>query len=282
MESVFTLISSARWQDYLDVILVAMVVYQIMLLVRGTRGMNVLIALAIIMVVSAVSQRLELWTLNWILSSFVASLIIILVILFQADIRRVLTQIGQRSTLGKIITAITRSSFTSPVGSAAMVEEVVRTSVSLASSMTGALIIIERNTGLEDVVEGGTRLDALVDRELLLTIFWVGTPLHDGAVIISSNRIVAARCVLPLSSNPGLASHLGTRHRAALGMSEESDAVCIAVSEERGLITVAMGGVLHTDMDAVALRKLLFETLGIDQEEKNWWRRFRERKNTSQ
>ncbi len=270
-----SLFSTIRWQDFLDVILVTIVVYQIMLLVRGTRGMHVLIALAIIMVVLGISQQLELWTLNWILSSFVASIIIILVILFQSDIRRVLSQMGQRSPLGKFLTYITRNSAKGTSSSAEMVEEVVRTSSSLASSMTGGLIVIERFTGLDDVTEGGARLDALVSRDLLLTIFWVGTPLHDGAVIISDNRIVAARCVLPLSSNPGLAYQLGTRHRAALGISEESDAVCVVISEERGLISVAIGGELQSDLDAVALRKLLFEQLGIEQEKKSWWSKFR-------
>jgi diadenylate cyclase len=269
-------IINMRWQDLLDIILVAFAVYQILLLVRGTRAMHVLVGLAIILVLRGISQHLELWTLNWIISAFVSSIIIILVILFQTDIKRVLMQMGQRSPLGKVLTSISlRAVSSESQESADMVEEVVRTSVSLASSMTGGLIVIERLSGLDDIIEIGTQLDAIVDRELLLTIFWVGTPLHDGAVVISSNRLAAARCVLPLSPNPSLARHLGTRHRAAIGITEETDAICVVVSEERGLISVAESGQLYPDLDAVALRNILFEQLGINQERKSLWRRIR-------
>ena len=275
MQETITLFTSIRWQDMLDIVLVTLLVYQLLLLVRGTRAMHVLIGLGMVLLLMLISQYLELWTLNWIISSFVASLIIILVILFQSDIRRVLSRMGQKSSVGRFITFLTKSTSNAVKSSADMVEEIVRTSVSLASSMTGGLMVIERYSGLDDIAEAGSALDAVVNRDLLLTIFWVGTPLHDGAVIISANRVVAARCVLPLSSNPSLPRNLGTRHRAAVGITEETDAVCVVVSEERGLISVAVNGQLHSDLDAVALRKLLYELLGIKEEKTSLWRRIR-------
>ncbi|MDR1398287.1 MAG: diadenylate cyclase CdaA [Desulfarculales bacterium] len=272
MQETITLFSSLRWQDILDIVLVALLLYQLLLLVRGTRAMHLLVGLALVLLLMFISQFLELWTLYWIINSFVASIIIILVILFQADIKRVLSRLGQKSSLGRLLTYLTRKTSTIVKSSENMVEEVVRSAVSLASTMTGGLMVIERYSNLNDIAEDGCILDCLVNRELLLTIFRVGTPLHDGAVIISSNRIRSARCLLPLSSNPNLARHLGTRHRAAVGITEETDAVCVVVSEERGAISVAATGQIHPDLDAVALRRLLYELLNIEEDKRNWWR----------
>jgi len=152
-------------------------------------------------------------------------------------------------------------------------EEVVRSAVSLASRMLGGLIVLERHMGLADYAERGTLVDARVSRELLVSIFQPPGPLHDGAVIISGDRIKAARCLLPLSTNPNLGRHLGTRHRAALGLSEESDAVCVVVSEERGRVSVAVDGRLTPDLDAAALRTLLFELFEVEpSRRRRWWR----------
>ena len=272
MGDFFVLLGTLRWQDALDIALVFFVVYQLLLLLRGTRAMFILIGLAVIFLVMLVSQRLEMWTISWLISSFASSIIIILIVLFQADIRRVLARIGERNVFGRWLT--NRQSLRSSV---AMIEEIVRASVAMASNMTGALIVIERKMELTDIIENGARIDSLVNRELLLTVFYLGTPLHDGAVVISDERIVAARCVLPLSANPSLARHLGTRHRAALGLSEEYDAICVVVSEERGLISIAVEGQLHSDLDAVALRRTLKELLGLVEEhnkKKTWpWRK---------
>jgi diadenylate cyclase len=272
MQETVTLFSSLRWQDFLDIILVALLIYQLLLLVRGTRAMHLLVGLSLVLVLMFISQTLELWTSYWLINSFVSSIILILVILFQADIRRVLSRLGEKSALGRFLTYLTQKNSSVTKSSEKMVEEVVRSAVSMASTMTGGLMVIERYSGLQDIAEGGCLLNAAVNRELLLTIFRVGTPLHDGAVIISSNRIKAARCVLPLSANPNLAYHLGTRHRAAIGVTEETDAVCVVISEESGIISVAVNGQLHSDLDAVALRKMLYELLSI-QEEKTDWRR---------
>jgi diadenylate cyclase len=272
MQDIVSLFSSLRWQDFLDIILVTLLIYQLLLLVRGTRAMHLLVGLALVLVFMFVSQTLELWTVYWLINSFVSSIIIILVILFQADIRRVLSRLGEKSALGRLLTHLTQKTSVITKSSEKMVEEVVRSAVSLASTMTGGLIVIERSSGLHEIIESGCLLDALVNRELLLTIFRNGTPLHDGAVIISANHIKAARCVLPLSSNPNLPYQLGTRHRAAVGITEETDAICVVVSEETGTISIALGGQLQSDLDAVALRKLLHELLHIKEEKVVWWR----------
>jgi len=251
MSEVLALLSQLGWRDVLDVALVTFVVYQGILLVKGTRAMHMLLGLGVVFVALVVSQRLGLQTINWIINSFLTSLILVIIILFQADIRRALARLGK----GPFAAAESETGST--------LEEVVRTAVSLATRMTGGLIVLERHIGLNDYIESGVHVDAKVTRELLIQIFQTSGPLHDGAVVVSGERIVAARCLLPLSANPALARHLGTRHRAGLGLSEETDAVCVIVSEERGRVSVAVGGKLTPDLDAVALRNLLFELFEV-------------------
>jgi diadenylate cyclase len=247
MNELLALLSHMRWQDVVDIALVAFVIYHIILLLRGTRAMQMLLGLGIILLILVVSQQLDLLTINWIINSFLSSLLLVVIIVFQSDIRRALTRLGR----GTLVPASGEAPNT--------LEEVVRASVTLASRMIGALIVIERRTGLAEYVESGTEMDALVSRELLISLFQPGTPLHDGAIIISGDRIKSARSVLPLSTSPQAGRQIGTRHRAALGLSEESDAVCVVVSEERGRVSVAVGGKLTWDLEATALRNLLFE-----------------------
>lgn len=251
MGELLALFAQMRWQDIADILLVSFVVYQVILLVKGTRAMQMILGLGVVVVTLVVSQLLKLETINWILNSFLSSIILVIIILFQSDIRRALSRMGQ----GPFFATDTDLSPT--------LEEIVRTAVSLASRMMGGLIVLERGVGLADFVETGTKLDARVSRELLVSLFQPPGPLHDGAIIIRGESIVAARCLLPLSTNPNLGRHLGTRHRAALGLSEESDAVCVVVSEERGRVSVAVDGKLTPDLDAAALRNLLFELFDV-------------------
>ena len=251
MSEVLALLAQVGWRDVLDIALVTFVVYQGILLVKGTRAMHMLLGLGVVFVALVVSQRLGLQTINWIINYFLTSLILVVIILFQADIRRALARLGK----GPFAAAEAEAGST--------LEEVVRTAVTLATRMTGGLIVLERHIGLNDYVESGVHVDAKVTRELLIQIFQTSGPLHDGAAVVSGERVVAARCLLPLSSNPGLGRHLGTRHRAGLGLSEETDAVCVIVSEERGRVSVAVGGKLTPDLDAVALRNLLFELFEV-------------------
>lgn len=265
MTEVMALLTQVGWRDILDIALVTFVVYQGILLVKGTRAMHMLMGLGVVFVALVVSQRLGLQTINWIINSFLTSLILVVIILFQADIRRALARLGK----GPFATAEAEAGST--------LEEVVRTAVTLATRMTGGLIVLERHIGLNDYVESGVHVDAKVTRELLIQLFQTSGPLHDGAVVVSGERVVAARCLLPLSANPALGRHLGTRHRAGLGLSEETDAVCVIVSEERGRVSVAVGGKLTPDLDAVALRNLLFELFEVGARRRNrlfaWSRR---------
>ncbi|MFH1034680.1 MAG: diadenylate cyclase CdaA [Pseudomonadota bacterium] len=251
MNEFLVLFTQVTWRDILDIAMVTFVVYQTILLVKGTRAMHMLMGLGVVFVALIVSQLLGLLTINWIINSFLSSLILVVIIIFQNDIRRALARMGRGPFFG------------SEKDPASTLEEVVRTAVGLASRMTGGLMVLERHIGLNDYVEIGSGIDALVSRELLIQIFQTSGPLHDGAVIISGDRLLAARCVLPLSGNPALGRHLGTRHRAALGLSEETDAVCVVISEERGRVSVAVGGKLTPDLDAVALRNLLFELFEV-------------------
>lgn len=260
-------IVNMRWHDLVDILVVGFVVYQAILLIKGTKAVPMLVGLGLVFVALVLSQRLELSALNWLISTFVSSLIIVIVIIFQPDIRRALTHIGQN---------VMRGSEEEPVQ---VLEEVVRAAVALASRKVGALIVLERYVGLNDIIAAGVRLDAAVSRELLLSLFQTATPLHDGAVIIVNDRIAAAKCVLPLSGNFEMIKHLGTRHRAALGLSEENDAVIVVVSEERGRISVAVEGRFMLDLDGVALRQTLFELFQVDKKKNNilktWWERLR-------
>ncbi|MFH1058135.1 MAG: diadenylate cyclase CdaA [Pseudomonadota bacterium] len=265
MTEVMALLTQLTWRDILDIALVTFVVYQGILLVKGTRAMHMLLGLGVVFVALVVSQRLGLQTINWIINSFLTSLILVVIILFQADIRRALARLGK----GPFATAEAEAGST--------LEEVVRTAVTLATRMTGGLIVLERHIGLNDYIESGVHVDAKVTRELLIQLFQTSGPLHDGAVVVSGERVVAARCLLPLSANPALGRHLGTRHRAGLGLSEETDAVCVIISEERGRVSVAVGGKLTPDLDAVALRNLLFELFEVGARRRNrlfaWSRR---------
>ncbi|MEZ4703811.1 MAG: diadenylate cyclase CdaA [Bdellovibrionota bacterium] len=241
-----------RWfWDTLDILLVAALIYGLLSLIRGTRAVYMLLGLFIAIVVYWVSALTDLYTLSWILYHFFGSLFLIIVILFQNEIRRGLTQIGRTPMLSMI----THTQDT------IIIEELIRASVSLANKKIGALIVVEREAAISDYIELGTNLDGAISKELLTSIFLPSSPIHDGAVLIQKGRVSHASCFLPLSMNPHLDPDLGTRHRAAIGLTEETDAVVIAVSEEKGWISVALNGKIIRGVDGVALRKILFEQI---------------------
>lgn len=243
--------------DLLDIIIVAFLFYRLFLLVKGTRATQMFIGLFLLIILSVVVQWLNLNALNWILSSLKTVWVVAFVILFQPELRRALTQLGQNRLLGFII----------KVEESGTVSEIVKACHQLVQKGLGAIIVIEQDVGLRNYIETGTPLDAKVTSELIVTIFTPPSPLHDGAVIIEKSRVLAAGCILPLSQNPRLAKSLGTRHRAGLGLSEESDAVVIIVSEETASISLAIGGKLKRKLDINTLRNDLISIIGIKPEE---------------
>ncbi|MGD1049220.1 MAG: diadenylate cyclase CdaA [Candidatus Krumholzibacteriaceae bacterium] len=243
--------------DILDILIVAFLFYRLFLLIRGTRAAQMFIGLFLLIIVSFVARWLNMNALNWILSSLKTVWVIAFVILFQPELRRALSLLGQNRILGYFI----------KVEESGTVSEIVKACHLLTQSGLGAIIAIEQDVGLRNYIETGTPIDALVTAELLVTIFTPPSPLHDGAVVIEKNRIIAAGCILPLSQNPRLAKSLGTRHRAGLGLSEESDAVVIIVSEETRTISLAFGGKLKRKLDINTLRNDLVGMIGIKSEE---------------
>ncbi len=239
--------------DTLDIILVAFIIYYVLRLLEGTRALQVLLGFVLLVVLYYVSQR-GLFTLNWILGQFLGSIIIIVVILFQNDIRRGLAAIGRRPFLLKMSPGTSRELST---------EEIVKAASYMANRQIGALIAIERVNSLADFIEIGMRIDALVSREMIISIFNPSSPLHDGGIIIVENRIVSAGSFFPLATDPDLERELGTRHRAAIGLSLETDAVVIVVSEETGIISLAVGGQIKRGLDATSLQNQLLDLLGI-------------------
>jgi diadenylate cyclase len=235
------IISSLRWQDVIDIIVVAMLIYWLLVFIKGTRAVQMLTGLAILLLAFVVSDKLEFLTLRWLLSAFLSSIILVIIILFQSDIRRVLTQVGKGTF------------FRGSQERLQLIEEVSRAAISLASQHIGGIIALERTTGLNDYTETGTTLDARVSRELLLSIFHPSSPLHDGAAIIHKGRLGAAGCFLPLTSNPLINKSYGTRHRASIGLTEETDAVVVLISEERGQACIVVNGKVGPSLDKASL-----------------------------
>jgi diadenylate cyclase len=233
--------------DLLDIFLVAALFYRLLILVKGTRSAQMYVGLLVIVAVGLVAREFDLIAVKWIVDSLKTVWLIAFVILFQPELRHALAQFGRTRYFRSFLRGDTYG----------VLGEVVRAAETLAQRRHGALIVIERNVGLRNFVETGTRLDAKVSAELLVTLFSPGSPLHDGAIILREDTVIAASCILPLSSNPHTPMALGTRHRAALGISEESDAATIVVSEQSGTISVAWRGTLKQRLDEGALRSEL-------------------------
>lgn len=236
-----------RWQDILDIALVSIILYRVFLTLKGTRAARMLVGIGVLLIVSFLARYFQFYTMDWILQSFWSQIVIVLIILFQQEIRRALAQMGESSFFQNFTSAEELKSL----------EEIVRAAVALANRKIGALIVVERDVSLKEYVEVGTPLDAKVNKDLLLSIFHPTSPIHDGAVIIRGNRVIAAGCFLPIKLGTDMSKSLGTRHRAGFGLTEETDAVAIIVSEETGQISLAINGILESHVDMGSLRDIL-------------------------
>lgn len=244
----FEMLANFRWLlDLLDILIVAFVIYRIILLIKGTRAVQMLLGLAVLLIIYVASQVGGLYTLNWILNNFLSSIILVIVVIFQHDIRRALIHVGRNPFFADL----TYREETQ------VIDELCKGCSSLAQRRLGALIVIERETGINDFLEIGTEIDAKPSSELLHSIFQTSSPIHDGAVILQRGRITRAGCFLPLTQNTEVSARLGTRHRAAIGLTEMVDAVVIVVSEETGAIKVVVGGNITRDLEIGTLRKVL-------------------------
>jgi diadenylate cyclase len=236
--------------DALDILIVGYVVFRLMLLIRGTRATSIIKGLGILYIASAASRVFGLRTVAWILNQGTTVVLVALPIVFYPELRRALEHLG-RGQLFSRLSALGKEDMD------ALVDTIVRAVRLLSKSHTGALLVFEREVGLEEYIESGVRIEGAVSSELLVNIFHPNTPLHDGAVIIRGNRVIAAGCFLPLTDKTALPSTLGTRHRAALGVAELSDALVIVVSEETGIVSLAQGADLQRDLDDSDLRAAL-------------------------
>lgn len=249
--------SHLKFQDFIDLALVWIVVYRVLLLARRSGAVQILSGLGILAIAHLLSSQLGFYTFNWLLDKFFSNLFIIVVILFQAEIRRALAQLGSNPFL----TGVTS------LEEAHVIEEVSKAAITIAQRGWGALIVFERDIALDYFIEVGTRLDALPKAETLISLFHMTSPLHDGAAIVRGGRIFAAGCFLPLSKNPVLDKNLGTRHRAAIGLTEETDALVIVVSEENKTVGLVHQGHMTTDLDHASLRQKLYELFEVKMRE---------------
>src|ERR1700730_6339818 len=234
----------------LDIHLVALIIYQVLVMIRGTRAAPMLVGLVVVSVIFYLARIGELTTLNWVVSHVLPYLVFALIVVFQSEIRHVLADLGRR------LTFLGGSSSESD-----SYDDIVLAANLFSQHQTGALIVIEREIGLRTHIESGVPLDARLSYDLLATIFRPSAPLHDGAVIVQKDRIAAAACFLPLSMNPLLSTQLGTRHRAGIGVTEETDAIAVIVSEETGAISLAVGGTIERDLTVEQLRERIGELL---------------------
>ena len=244
------------FRDTIDILLVAAGIYWLLLLIRGTRAIQILVGLIVLIALSLASELFQLAALGMILDRFLGSAVLIIVILFQNDIRRALARVGRGFF----------PSF-SVEQELQVVEEVVRAAGTLSQRRYGALIVLERESNLGDLIEAGVVVDAQLSKDLLTSIFQPSSPMHDGAVVIQEGRVALAGCILPLTLRTNLPEGLGTRHRAAVGITEETDALVVVVSEETAKISVVLGGQMLRGLDAPRLRVVLREVLGGERKE---------------
>lgn len=244
----------------LDIAIVALLFYWLYILIRGTKAMRILLGIVVLVVVMMVSRLLGLTTLNWLLRYLVTILIIAIPIVFQPELRRTLEKIGRTGFLGSL------SSKEEKIEN--IIEEIVKAVDVMSKNKIGALLVIRRKTGLGEYVDTGTKIDAKLSSELILNIFFPSSPLHDGAVIIDDDRILSAGSMLPLSEEGKLSFNFGTRHRAALGLSLETDAAVIVISEEKGTVSLAYEGKINHDLTIQKLQKILLKLLKSEQKKK--------------
>jgi uncharacterized protein (TIGR00159 family) len=241
------------WWDALDVLIVAFLVYELLRFLRGTHAVQIALGGVVLVLLYWASILFNLQTVNWLLRTFLPFLVFGIIVVFQAEIRKGLAHLGRAPFLGGAARRRQEE----------VVDEIVLAATTLAAERTGAIIALEREMGLRSYVETGIALDALVSYDLLVSIFHPATPLHDGAVILQGNRVAAAACFLPLTVSPELSRTLGSRHRAAIGLTEDTDALAIVVSEESGAISVVEGGRIRRGLDGRAVRQALLGSLGL-------------------
>jgi diadenylate cyclase len=248
-------LQSIEPRHVIDILIVSFLIYEVLRLVRGTRAVQMAVGLVLVAVIYQVSSIFGLTTVQWVMRNAVVYLGFAVIVLFQHEIRQALTHLGK-----KIRLPMTNTTKDNPFGQE-WYDEVVLAATTLASEKTGALMVFERDIGLKTYTESGIRLDARVNYDLLVTIFNTHTPLHDGAVIIGNNRVTAACCFLPLTQNPLISRELGTRHRAAIGVTEDTDAFAVIVSEETGVISFSIEGRLKRNLDGPGLRRLIQQAM---------------------
>jgi diadenylate cyclase len=241
------------WNDLFDIIIVAFLIYQVLLIIKGTGAVQLGFGVLLLVSIFFVSQALGLRTLHFTLTKIFPYLVFIVIILFQHEIRKAVSILGQNPLM---------NIFSSRLGRHPL-DEIILAVTSMSAKRVGAILVLEREMGLKNYIEGGVALDARVSYDLLMSIFNPASPLHDGAVIIQRGRIGAAACFLPLTMNPYQARELGSRHRAAIGLSEETDAMIVVVSEETGKISLVQNEEVITDLDGPELKKLLSENMPL-------------------
>lgn len=263
MEDLMRIFINIRIRDILDMVIVAFVFYKLYMLIRETRAEQLIKGIIVLLLATQISEWLQLHVINWILRNTMTVGLIALLIVFQPELRRALEYIGRTKFLTKSIVDIEHEEINM------VVEEIVEAVASLSRQKIGALIVMEKQTGLNEVVETGTLINGRVSRGLLINVFMPNTPLHDGALVIRKSSILAAGCFLPLTENPNLSKELGTRHRAGLGITERSDSIVVIVSEETGAVSVAENGKLTRFLDIVTLRVRLINSFKVI-ENKQW------------
>lgn len=269
MNELVNLIKAIRFSDFVDIAIIAYILYKIFQVIRRTRAEQLLKGLFILLVATKLSEILQLRAINWVLRNAMTVGVIALLIVFQPELRNALESLGRNKVFTKFIFSTEQES------SAEVVEEIVKAVRYLSKSSIGALIVIERETGLNDIINTGTKMESFISGELLINIFIPNTPLHDGAVLIRGNKIMAAGCFLPLSQNNDISKDLGTRHRAGIGITEISDAICVIVSEETGTISIAQNGKISRYLDVKTLKEVLLSQLKrkqIDFKASNWFK----------
>ncbi len=258
-----TLPFGIKFLDIVDILIVAFLLYQLFVWLKGTVGMQLIRGIFILLFIYFVSQQLGLRVLNWLMDRFVTVFLIVLVIVFQPELRRGLERLGRGSFLSRFgISFLPKN----PV----VVRQIIDAVQKCSEEKIGGLIVIERGTGLNEYIESGVKIDAPVSEELLITILTKGTPLHDGAIIIQGDRILAAGCLLPLTDNKSIDRRLGTRHRAAIGMSEQSDAFIIVISEQTGTISIAENASFTYDISKQQLEEKLFDIYKPEQKKRKF------------
>lgn len=268
-------ITNIRIQDVIDILVIAIIIYRILDFLKETRAEQLIKGIAVLLILTELSKWMQLYTVNYLLSNFLTVGAFAIIVVFQPELRRGLEHLGRSRIFPKNILDLQKAEASDAV------EAITSAVASLARQKIGAIIVIERSVGLKDLIETGTTIDGIVTPELLINIFIPNTPLHDGAVIIRHNKVVAAGCFLPLSDNMSISKEMGTRHRAALGISEKSDSLSIVVSEETGVISIAESAEISRYLDIETLEDILKRVYYTDEEPENLmnlWRNSNESK----